>query len=219
MLQNAPPKATNAFMDAAAVTMADLIAMVAKDEDLTSARCRNLASSIRRFCAALGYDPAQVPGDMLAFKERLKRFHPLSAGIKKKRWQTIKADVTFALNHAGLTKGLTRGLAPLTPGWLAFKAADPSPQFMWGFSRLAHFGSAAGIEPTAVNDRVIADFTTALDKETFKTNTSRLLRELCTRWNKIRREHPGLGLQALTEPSFRKKATVDWSELPATFRK
>ena len=117
MLQTAPPKAANPFMDPAAVTMADLVAMVARNEDLTPERRRNLASSTRRFCAALGYDPAQVPADMLAFKERLRRFHPLSAGIKKKRWQTIKADVTFALHYAGFTKGNTRGLAPLTPAY------------------------------------------------------------------------------------------------------
>ena len=150
MLQTTAPKLANPFMNPTAATMADLIAIIAKDGDLNPVRRRNLSSSIRRFCAALGCDPAQVPADTLAFKERLRRFHPLSAGIKKKRWQTIKADVSFALTYAGFTKGNTRGLAPLTPGWLAFKASDPSPQFMWGFSRLAHFCSAAAIEPAAV---------------------------------------------------------------------
>jgi len=218
MHQNSPPKIANPFMDPSQPTMADLIAIVSKDETLSPVRRANLASSIRRFCAALGCDPTQVPANHWYFKQRLKRFHPLEKGIKKKRWQTIKADVAFALRNAGFTKGKPRSLAPLSAEWLAFKAIDQSPRFFWGFSRLAHYCSAAGVAPTAVNDRVIAAFTTSMEQETFKTNTDRVLRELCVRWNKMVATFPDLGLQHVSEPSFIKNLTCAWEELPETFR-
>ena len=218
MHQNSTPKITNPFMDPNSPTMGDLIAIVGKDADLSLVRRRNLSSSIRRFCAALDCDPAQVPANHWYFKQRLKRFHPLEKGIKKKRWQTIKSDVAFALEYAGCAKGQTRGLAALSPDWLAFKALGPSPQFQWGFSRLAHYCSAAGISPSTVNDRVLASFQAQMEKESFKTNTNRTLRQICISWNKMATAHPVLELQLITVPSFTKNVTTAWEKLPETLR-
>jgi hypothetical protein len=67
----------------APLTMAVLIAIMLADPGLTEVRRRNLASSIRRFCAALGLAPEQAAATFWFFRERLERFHPARRGSRR----------------------------------------------------------------------------------------------------------------------------------------
>ena len=73
-------------------TMAELIQCLLADQGLTEARRRNLASSIRRFCAVLGIAPEQAPAAFWFFREQLEGFHLADADMKAHRWQTIRSD-------------------------------------------------------------------------------------------------------------------------------
>lgn len=218
MFQAPKPKTTNPFMDTAQMSMAELITLISNDGELTAVRRRNLTSSIRCFCKALDCDPSQVPANFWYFRERLKRFHPLAAKIKKKRWQTIKSDVAFALERAGMTAGQSRGLAPLSDEWLALKSLFPARGFVWTLSRLAHYCSGMGIAPAEVNDRVVDALAEAIKRETFKTHPDRLRRALCLAWNKIGAANPALGVQVITVPSFRQAVTPGWDALSASLQ-
>ena len=208
---------TNNFMDPPSPTMADVIAVVMADATIPLVRRRNLASSVRRLCKALGSEPSKVAADYVDIRDRLKRFHHLEAGIKKKRWQTITSDVNAALAIAGITKGKTRGLAPPSPPW-ADLMSTVTEQQGWGFSRLARYCSTRNLPPIKVNDAVIAAFTEAMKAETFKTNIDRLMRELCRKWNKLVQSAPEFGLQLVTVPSRRNWVTPPWETLPENFR-
>lgn len=219
MFQAPAPKTPNPFMDPAQMSMADMIALIAGDEELPPTRRRNLTSHIRCFCKALDCEPGQVPANFWYYRERLKRFHPLAVNIKKKRWQTIKSDVKFALERVGQTEGQSRGLAPLSDEWLALKALVPSRGFFWTLSRLAHYCSAMGIVPAQVNDRVMDALAEALKRETFKTHPDRLRRALCLAWNKLGAANPALGVQVITVPSFRQAVTPAWDALSPSLQK
>jgi len=220
MYQSPPPKpaAVNPFMDPGLPTMADLIGMVNADPKVPPVRRRNVTSSIRRFCKALGCEPDQVPANHNYYRQRLKTFHPLEAGIAKKRWQTIKSDVNFALSHAGIVAGQTRGLVAHSPAWTVLKHQLPPRNFIWGLSRLGRFCSSQGITPSAVDNRVVEAFIEAIRQETFKTNPERLHRDVCVAWNKAADMVPDMGLPKLTLPSYRKNCTAPWETLPASFR-
>ena len=209
---------SNPFVDPGQRSMADVIALIRADDGLGDTRRRNVASSIRRFCAALGYEPTAVPASHWYFRGRLKRFHPLEAGIAKKRWQTIKSDVNFAFKRVGITTGQSRGLAAYAPEWLALKSRWPSKYLNWGLSRLAHFCSAQRILPRDVDDGVIAAFGQAVRRESFKTKPEHFLREVCRLWNKAVELLPDLGLKKVTVPSNRQTYTSPWTALPAAFR-
>jgi hypothetical protein len=84
---SAVAEALNPFMDPAQRSMAELISVIRTAEELAEIRRRNLISSIRRFCAARGSEATEVPANHWYFRDRLKRFHPLAAGIKKVAWQ------------------------------------------------------------------------------------------------------------------------------------
>lgn len=221
MLPTPTPTATDAanpFVDPGQRSMADVIALIGADQDLSDARRRNVSSSIRRFCAALGYEVSQVPANHWYFREHLKRFHPLAVGIKKKRWQTIKSDVGFAFKRVGITKGQSRGLAAHAPEWVALKVGWPSTTFNWGLSRLGRFCSTHGILPADVDDGVIAAFGQAIRRETFKTKPERFLRDVCLHWNKAVERLPELRLKKVTLPSNRQTYTSPWETLPVAFR-
>lgn len=209
---------TNAFMDPSLPTMAQLIENISGDVNIPVIRRRNLTSSIRRFCEALGYEPSQVPANHSYFRQRLKLFHPLEAGLSKKRWQTIKSDVNAALALKGISKGQTRGLAQISPDWVALKRFMGNQRYDWGFSRLARFCSNKGLSPSMVNDEVLAAFAAAMRDETFKTKLTNLMRELCRKWNELSARAPTAGLSLVTVPSHRKNLTVPLDSLPEGFR-
>ena len=212
------PALVNPFMDASLPTMADLIEIVKTDPALSTVRRHNITSSVRKFCKALGFEPGQVPANHSYYRQRLKTFHPLEVGIKKKRWQTIKSDVNFALKLAGIVKGQTRGLAALSPDWVALKEALPPRHFIWGLSRLARFCSTQGVSPVDVDETVIERFIDAVRQESFKTSPERLHRDVSVKWNQTVEMVPDFGLKKLVLPSYTKTYTTPWAELPETFR-
>jgi hypothetical protein len=175
------------------LTMEGLVAKVLAEPNLPQSRKTNLASSIRRFCRALSYELADAPATFEFFRSRLKSFHPLTAGIKPKRWQTIRSDVSFALKLAGVGQAKRASHSPLTPEWLALKQSG-AKRFHWGLSRLARFCAERGIGPTAVDDKVMDAYAGTLQRETFKANPAALHRDVCQLWNKMA-ALPGLQLQ------------------------
>lgn len=219
MPQTEPSAKTNPFIDPGHPTMADLVAVISADTELDDTRRRNVASSIRRFCAALGYELTGVPANYWYFRERLKRFHPLAVGIKKKRWQTIKSDVAFALKRAGIGGGQPRPLAPHSAAWQALKDRLPADSFVWRLSSLARFCSTQGIPPKDVDDGVVGAYDRAVRHESFKVDPDRHLREVCRLWNKAVDAIPDLGLQTVTLPSRRETYTSPWGDLPTAFTK
>jgi len=197
--------------------MADVIAIVTGDTTIPMVRRRNLASSVRTFCKALGSEPPKVPANYAYIRERLKRFHPLQAGIKKKRWQTIVSDVNAALAIAGITKGQTRGLAPLSPAWTELMSRIEGRK-AWGLSRLARYCGNLNLPPVKISDAVLAGFADAMKAETFKTNIDRLMRELCRKWNAVAEALPEAGLRNVTLPSTAKVVSVPWGQIPHSFK-
>ena len=200
------------------LSIATLITRIVADSNLTDVRRRNVASSIRRFCEALDCSPEQVPAAFEYFRDRLSRFHPLSAGITKKRWATIKSDVAFALRRAGTVTTALRPRAPLAPEWLTVKGRLPSNVFDWGLSRLARFCGAQGIGPEHVDDRVIQAFYQAMRLETFNTNPNKRHRDVCVAWNKAAELLGDLGLRKVTLPCYQETYTLPWSALPSRLR-
>ena len=201
------------------LTMAVLIQTMSADAELTEARRRNLASSIRRFCAALGLAPEQAPATFWFFRERLERFHPAQAGITPHRWQTIRSDVAFALKRIGLAPDQPKPRAPLSRAWTELQARIREVGLRhWGLSRLATFCDAQGVMPSEVDDAVMASFEAYLRTQTFKALPHRLHRETCLLWNKLAGAAPDLGLQPVTLPSYRTIYAPAWEALPLSFQ-
>lgn len=203
----------------APTTMARLLELVANEPVLTPARRRNLTSSIRRFCEVLGYTPDEAPAAFWFFRERIQAFAPASTGMTRKRWQTIKSDVSAALRQAGISPKAPKPRNDLGPQWRRLQERlAAAGRKHWGLYRLARFAEARGIAPCSIDNAVMAAFHTAISRESFKTDPSRHHRATCLLWNKAADLLPDLGLRKVAMPSYRERYTPDWEALPAPFR-
>jgi hypothetical protein len=128
-------------------TMADLIACILADGELTEARRRNLASSVRRFCSALDCPPEQAQARFPFFRDRLSRFSPARVGLKPHRWETIKSDVGFALKRFGEAPDPPMLRVKLNPAWQELRRRALAAGIKWWMSRLVAFCQRRGLSP------------------------------------------------------------------------
>ncbi len=203
----------------APTTMSELIETIARDAALTDARRRNVCSSIRRFCQALGMLPDVVPATFWIFREKLANFHPAEAGIKPHRWQTIRSDVSFALKHIGLALDQPKPRISLSREWTEFRGRlGHMGMRKFGLSRFILFCDGRSIKPEEVDDSVMNDFRAYLEKQTFKAKPQNVRRDTCLLWNRVAVTAPELSLQKVAIPSNRIICTPGWDEVPASLR-
>jgi integrase len=199
--------------------MADLIRTIKAETALTDQRRRNVASSIRRLCAALSVAPEQAPAAFWFLRERLERFHPAQAGITSHRWETIRSDVGFALKRIGLAPDQPKPDTPLSADWSELEGrSKPLRQRRWSLSRLIRYCDGQGIGPAAVNDAVISAFGEYLRTQTLKAKPEHLIRDASQLWNRLADLAPELGVQQLTIVNNRKTYSPDWEALPSSLR-
>lgn len=198
-------------------SLADVLDRIVVAEDLPEVRKRNVCASIRRFCAALGLEPTSTPASFEALRRLLETFHPLNAGIKLKRWQTIRSDVAFAIKYVGVVAPAPRRL-PLSPAWAALRKDSASQRFHWAMSRLARFCTQRGIDPQQVDDRTMDAFAAELKQATFKAKPTQIHRDVCLVWNRLVAQLPSYRLTAVTLPSYSNSYTPKWEQLAASFR-
>lgn len=202
------------------LTMAEIIQRIRENEDHSETRCRNLSCSVRVMCRALGQPPDSLPASFELLRGRLAAFHPLSAGIRPKRWQNIRSDVSFALRHFGPVPPVTRRAPlPTHPEWQCFrKAIGDHEHLSWKLSRLARYCSERGTTPSEVNDAVMAEYAEMVRGRTFKTNPAVHYRDVSVYWNKCADACSHLGLSKVTLPSRLTRLTPDQSDLNPAFR-
>ena len=197
-------------------TLSDLLRAVRDDPELTEVRRRNVASSIRRFGAVLDQDLAVAPATFPFFRQAIQRFHPADADLTRKRWSTIKSDVTFALGRYGAKR---RAPLPrdLMPSWRTLQGKIHDVRLQRGLSRFIHFCSARGIAPEEVSDVAANDFVAYLREETFHRKPERLHRQTCVLWNRAVDKVAGWPQQRLTEPNYRRLIRIPWGDFPSSF--
>ncbi len=201
-----------------ATTMAGLIQSILADPGLAEVRRRNVASSIRRFCAALDVPPERAPAAFWFFRERLERFHPAQTAIKVRRWQTIRSDVAFALRRIGVAPDQPKPRARLSDAWKELRERMRAAGIRWSLTRLATFCDARNIPPSAVDDAVMAAYDTFVRTQTFRTKPHRHHRDVCRLWNRVAGIAADLQLRPVTLPCYRDTYSSPWETLPASFR-
>src|SRR4051812_34263434 len=136
MIPNEPLKMSDGTQ-----TMANLIGSVLVDPRFSDVRRRNLASSIRRFCAVLGFAPEEALATFWYFRDAMRRFAPAQAGLKPHRWETIKSDVTAALKTLGQSPDQAKPRVGLSEDWEEFRRRLSEAGQHWAMARLARFAN------------------------------------------------------------------------------
>ena len=199
------------------ITMAALVDRIQANTSLTAARRRNVASSIRRFCELVGADPNRTPATFWALREHLHGFCPIASGVTKKRFSTIKSDVSFALRQISAPTAKPR--VPLSNAWAEARSRAQNMSCRLSLSRLMTYCSLRNISPEDVDDSVIATYRGFVEQQTFKTSPQSHVREACLHWNKLcAAAGDDLGLKVVSMPAGRATYAANWDELPGSLR-
>jgi len=193
----------------------DLLDRVSGDEQLDPRRKADIRSAIKTVAQWLGTDLTAMPAHPQYLRERLAGFHPVAAGVSRKRLQNVRSAVAFALDRYGLG-GRRDYLAPLSPEAQALYVRLPDKYFQCALSRFLHFISAQGIAPDQVTDAVAQAFLTALQEHSCIKDPRETHKVTCRVWNKARAQVAGWPDVMLTEPCYRQTWGLPWSDFPAS---
>ncbi len=202
-------------------TLADVLQRLDDAPGLSDSRRRDLRSAVSFVTKVWGAPADQIPLDVPAIAERLDAVNPIAVGISAKRLANVRWGVMFALRHSGLKPGALGGRnnKVLSPAWATVFAMPLTRRQSIGLSRLAHYCSREGIDPTAVDDLTIIALITEVRETSLRRQLHKLHRETAKIWNEVATGFPDLGLHTVLVPAAKSlKTRVQLEDLPATLR-
>ena len=129
--------------------LSDVVEAIESHPMLATTRRRDLRSAIKRVADLLGEDLARIKLDLPSIGAQLAAINPIGVGLSPKRWSNLRSDFLAAVKQSGLRLSVPRAPQSLSPEWQDLLARAPDKRTKLGLSRLAHFASAAGMEPAA----------------------------------------------------------------------
>ncbi|MCA9310605.1 MAG: hypothetical protein KDA21_05315, partial [Phycisphaerales bacterium] len=202
-------------------TLADVLQHLEAASNLSDSRRRDLKSAVSFVAKIWGAPANQIPLDVPAIAEKLDTVNPVARGMSAKRVSNARWGLMFALRHSGLKPGTLGGRnnKRLAPAWAALFDLQLSKRHSIGLSRLAHYCSREAVDPTAVDDRVIAALMTEVRETSLRRQIPKLHRETAKIWNELAADHPDLNLSTVSVPATKSlKTRVQMEELPESLR-
>lgn len=184
---------------------------------VTDVQRRDLKSAIKSVCRLVGRQPEEVPANINWVHVRLRRVHPVKAGISEKRLKNIRSGVLKALELCGASRERSDWLRQPSPEWVTLLEIIPDKHDRWKLSQLAQFCSAADIAPNQVTDYHVKNLLDAIETETFVDRPSSKVGAAVLVWNRLRETLPGWPQQPLTCPRAKKPWTIPLDQFPASF--
>jgi integrase len=200
----------------AARTLQDVLNAVGRMKALSATRRRDLASAVKRVANLLGDDPARISLDLPALSVKLAAVNPVSVGLTSKTFSNIRSDFVAAVKASDLATIRRSARAPLSAGWTKLMLLLPEEQarVVRPFGRHA---SGLSVEPQQVNPAAIENYIERVRNSTLHRKPNDLHRKLSVVWNEAARQ-PGLNLQQVTVPSFRRRPQrIEWTLLAKDF--
>jgi integrase len=211
-MTSAVTKRSRQDLPADAITLAAMLAALARPGKLSASRVRDLRSAVKRVADLLGDEAAAISLDISAISARLNSINALAAGMTPKRLANIRSDFLAAAKACGGQP--VTSVKSLNPGWLKLFKRLSGRRTYRGLSRLGRYASARGISPRDINDEVVSAFIAAVRNGSLHRQPNRLHRQVTRIWNEAAARMPGL--QMVTVASFRGPPwRIDWALLPA----
>jgi hypothetical protein len=174
-------------------SLADLDRAIEAVGGLSAVRCRDLRSAVARVASLLGEMPEHVPLDMQHIAARLAAVNAVAAGISRKTLSNIRSDFLAAARESGLQPALPVRKSELTPDWERMLSAADAKRYRIGLARFGRYASAAGMRPTAVDDRVLEAFIADIRRGSLHQNPNVLHRHVAVIWNELAGHFPSSG--------------------------
>ncbi|MBW0158424.1 tyrosine-type recombinase/integrase [Sedimentimonas flavescens] len=207
----------NPFVSPESLMMSQVLTKL--DElQIPAMRCRDLKSAVRSVCRLIDRAPEEVPANINWVQIRLRRIHPVQAGISEKRLKNIRSDVLKALELCGASRARADWLREPSTEWAHLLESVPTKPDAWKLTQLAQFCTALGVQPDAVEDAHIAGLLAALTRETFTDKPEAKVGAIVSVWNRLHKTLPDWPSPPLTYPRQREPWTFPLERFPESFQ-
>jgi len=185
--------------------------------DVTDTQRRDLKSAIRSVCRMVERRPEQVPANINWVHIRLRRIHPVQAGITEKRLKNIRSGVLKALELCGASRERSDWLRAPSPEWDKLLEIIQNKHDRWKLSQLAQFCSAIDITPCDVTSHHVKALLEALETETFVDRPASKVGAAVSVWNRLSKTLPGWPKHQLSFPRAKEPWTIPLDQFPERF--
>lgn len=200
-------------------SLADAMAFIEVDKGLQETKRRHWLTSLRSIARGIRLPPESLPARLTALRHHLGRLNAVRMEIEPKTLANHKANVRAAILHfTGANNIPTRGV-PLSPDWSSLMGTIPEVKASRLLSGIARYCSSRGHKPSAISEKLVADyFTFRHDTSLYETGSARQ-RELMRAWNRCVETVPGWPPFSLMLPSLERKSDApEWTEFPDGLR-
>lgn len=162
-----------------------------------------LKSAVKRACALLGQQMADVPADPRMILTQLEQISPAMANMTEQSLANVKSRVRKVLKKVKGKAYNPRSRFPLKGEWGNLQASLDT-KMQRSTSRLFHFAARLGVLPSQMSDAVIERFELHLRDEAMVGNWERPFRGSIKAWNAIAstRDLPLLTLPPVKRTSY-----------------
>jgi integrase len=197
-------------------SLAEVLEGVAKREELSPIRQRDLCSAVRKVAKLLGDNPSSIRLDIPVISAGLARVNPVAAGLSDKRLSNIRSDFLAAVSASGLGKLVRLSRFAPSAQWTALLDAA-SRRTRIGLSRLGRFASQRQIEPCQIDNRVLEEFVEWVRQNSLNPRPAKYLQQIATIWNELARSSSETLRSVDVPTSKRDPQRIDLKLLPASF--
>ena len=214
----APLAQASGLSPGAPLTVAMALAEVARWDDLTPTRRRNLASALRGVCRLAGMDPkgqaAEAGLSPTFLRERVFDRTATHHGLQEGTVRTIRSGLRYVLRRLG---AMDPADVPLSSAWQAAMASLPARR-AYGLIAFARFCSGQGVAPAAVEGSTLEAFESWLTGHRLTRRPRETVSDVYGGWNRACRDvadWPGRPLDRLVRP---KAYVLPPEAFPASFQ-
>lgn len=197
-------------------SLVDLIAAIEQAAELSVERERHWVCSLRQIAKWLDRPAALIPARLPSVRFLVGQLHHARLGVTAKTVANHKSNVRAALRWFGQEHDMPHRGAKISPEWVRF--ADRSDKRLRDrLYSLMRYCSARGIAPSAVDDKIFAEYWCYRTVTTARACNNTARRFMVRAWNACAATIRGRSLRRLTEPPI-KVAEPAWDAFSAGLR-
>jgi integrase len=199
-------------------SLADVLVALRNDRTCSPRQRQDRCSAVRTLAKALGRRPEDLPADPGRLQGRVRDVNPVSVGLSPRRWRNVLSLARAALKQAGIKASVGRHTTPLSPAWVELYRRINRTHWRIGLSRFAHYCSAMGIDPSQVDDGVMAEYLNTLMEFGLTGEPREVHRVTCVYWNQAMATIPAWPKRAVVVPSYVQTYSLSWDAFPSSLR-
>jgi len=174
----------NPFADQSVISLSELKARIEEMRTVDLQRRRDISSALTNIAKWLNLPETMIPAAMSFIRPAMAKLHPITLNVSPRRIQNVRSLLMQAFRLAGLSTKLAPYQAKMNQDWSVLWGLIAGDRYArTELSRLFRYCSNQRIAPTDLNDRISAEYLSALEAETLVKNPKRRHQSVCRVWN------------------------------------